>query len=234
MVTTSLFLCWEGLNKNTIMIQTKTFYFNDLRECSYVLWDETKECVIIDPGCNSDSEKERLKKFIESNELLPKKLLNTHGHFDHIMGNAFVAKTWNVKTYIHPLDKPHLERTSYYSDMFGYKIDEPPLDTINIEDGETIEFGNSKIKVLFTPGHTRGGVCFYSEEEGNRFAVVGDCLFAGSIGRTDLPGGDYDELMHSLLGKLVKLGEEYRVLPGHGPETTIAQELNTNPFLRYE
>ncbi len=216
------------------MIQTKTFYFNDLRECCYILWDESKKCVIIDPGCYTQSEKERLKKFIDSNELVPEKLLNTHGHFDHIMGNAFVAETWNVKTYIHSQDKPHLERTSYYSDMFGYKIDEPPLDTIDIEEGETITFGHSSVKVLHTPGHTRGGVCFYCEEEGNRFAVVGDCLFAGSIGRTDLPGGDYDDLMHSLLGKLCKLGDDYRILPGHGPETTIGQELATNPFLRYE
>ena len=216
------------------MIQTKTFYFNDLRECCYILWDESKECVIIDPGCHGAGEKERLRKFIETNKLKPQKLLNTHGHFDHVMGNAFVANTWNIKTYIHPMDKPQMERAVSYSDMFGYKIEEPSHDTVDIAEGDIIEFGNSKLKVLYTPGHTRGGVCFYSEEEDNRFAVVGDCLFAGSIGRTDLPGGDYDELMHSLLGKLVKLGNDYRVLPGHGPETTIGHEMSTNPFLRYE
>ncbi len=216
------------------MIQTKAFYFNDLRECSYIIWDETKECVIIDPGCHSDSEKERLKKFVETNKLTPVKLLNTHGHFDHVMGNAYVSDTWKIKTYIHPLDKPQLERAVSYSEMFGYRVDEPSKDTVDVAEGDLIEFGNSTLKVLYTPGHTRGGVCYYSQEEDNKFVVVGDCLFAGSIGRTDLPGGDYDELMHSLLGKLVKLGDDYRVLPGHGPETTIGHEMNTNPFLRYE
>ena len=216
------------------MIKTKTFYFNDLRECSYIVWDDTLECIIVDPGCQSDSEKDRLKKFIETNNLKPVKLVNTHGHFDQVMGIAFVANLWGVKTYIHPLDKGHLERAQQYSEMFGYRLEQPPIDTIDLEDGGYVEFGNSKLKVIHTPGHTRGGVCLYSEEEENHFVITGDSLFAGSIGRTDLPGGDYDQLMESLLGKLVRIGEDYRVLPGHGPETTIATELNTNPFLRYE
>lgn len=216
------------------MIQTKTFYFNDLRECCYILWDESKECVIVDPGCQTDNEKERLRKFIAANELIPVKLLNTHGHFDHVMGNAFVNSTWGIKTYIHPMDKPQLMRAVSYGEMFGYNIEEPPSETVDVADGETIEFGKSRLKVIYTPGHTRGGVCYYSEEEGNHFVLSGDTLFAGSIGRTDLPGGDYDEIMESLLDKIVKLGGDYRVLPGHGPETTIGQELDSNPFLRYE
>lgn len=214
------------------MIQIKTFYFNDLRECCYVLWDETKECVIIDPGCYTESEKERLKKFIEANDLKPVKLINTHGHFDHIMGNAFVANTWKLNTYIHPLDKPHLERAQQYTEMFGYTIEQPPVNTVDIADGGTIEFGSSALKVIHTPGHTRGGVCLYSEE--GKIVITGDSLFAGSIGRTDLPGGDYEELMNSLLKKLVVIGKDYAVYPGHGPATTIGHELNTNPFLRYE
>ena len=214
------------------MIQIKTFYFNDLRECSYVLWDETKECVIIDPGCYSDSEKERLKKFIETNELKPVKLINTHGHFDHIMGNAFVSNTWKLDTYIHPLDKPHLARAQQYTEMFGYTIEQPPIDTIDITDGGTITFGSSSLKVIHTPGHTRGGVCLYSQPD--KLVITGDSLFAGSIGRTDLPGGDYEELMDSLLRKLVVIGDDYTVYPGHGPSTTIGHELATNPFLRYE
>lgn len=216
------------------MIKTKTFYFNDLRECCYLVWDETGECLIVDPGCYSESEKDRLKKFIESNNLKPVKLVNTHGHFDHIMGNAYVASTWGLKTYIHPADKGHLERASQYSEMFGYKVEQPPVETLDLEDGGVVEFGNSKLNVIHTPGHTRGGVSLYCDQEDNKFVITGDSLFAGSIGRTDLPGGDYDALMHSLLSKLVVIGGEYRVLPGHGPETTIAHELNTNPFLRYE
>ncbi|MEA5005477.1 MAG: MBL fold metallo-hydrolase [Rikenellaceae bacterium] len=216
------------------MIKTKTFYFNDLRECTYVVWDDTGECVIIDPGCQSDSERERLKKFIEANNLKPVKLLNTHGHFDHVMGNAFVTKTWGVKTYINPLDKPQLERAFSYGDMFGYKIEQPPVDTIDLNDGDRITFGESHLCVLTTPGHTRGGVCFYTDDQDSKIVFVGDSLFAGSIGRTDLPGGDYDDLMNSLLKRIVGLGDDFRVLPGHGPETTISHELSTNPFLRYE
>lgn len=216
------------------MIKTKTFYFNDLRECTYVVWDDTDECVIIDPGCQSDSERERLKKFIETNNLKPVKLLNTHGHFDHVMGNAFVTKTWGVRTYINSLDKPQLERAFSYGEMFGYNIEQPPADTIDVSDGDKIDFGRSYLKVITTPGHTRGGVCYYTEEPENKIVFAGDSLFAGSIGRTDLPGGDYDDLMNSLLKKIVGLGEDYRVLSGHGPETTISHELSTNPFLRYE
>ena len=214
------------------MIQIKTFYFNDLRECSYVLWDETKECVIVDPGCYTDTEKERLKNFIETNELKPVKLINTHGHFDHIMGNAYVANTWKVDTNIHPLDKPHLARAQQYGEMFGYTIEQPPINTIDITDGGEITFGSSTLKVIHTPGHTRGGVCLYSEAD--KIVITGDSLFAGSIGRTDLPGGDYEELMESLLKKLVVIGDDYTVYPGHGPSTTIGHELATNPFLRYE
>ena len=214
------------------MLNIKTFYFNDLRECTYVVWDETNECVIIDPGCHSESEKERLEKFIETNNLKPVMLLNTHGHFDHVMGNAFVANRWNITTHINPDDKPYLEKSAGYGDMFGYKIEEPPRDTVDLKEGQILKIGDSHLKVMYTPGHSLGGVCFYNEED--KFVFTGDTLFAGSIGRTDLPGGDYDLLMESLLGKLVKLGEEYNVYPGHGPATTIGHELSTNPFLRYE
>lgn len=214
------------------MIQIKTFYLNDLRECCYILYDETKECVIVDAGCQNVNEQERIAKFIESNGLKPVKLLCTHGHFDHVMGNAFVTRTWNIPSYIHPADKGQMERAQQYCQMFGYTIEQPPLDTIDLEEGVPVKFGNSSLDVLYTPGHTRGGVCFYSAPD--KFIITGDSLFAGSIGRTDLPGGDYDALMESLLTKICKVDPDSKVLPGHGPETTIIHELNTNPFLRYE
>ncbi len=214
------------------MIQFKTFYVNDLRECCYVLYDNTKECVIIDPGLQTQNEQQRLVKFIEENNLKPVKLLCTHGHFDHIMGNAFVTRKWNIPTYIHPEDKGQLERAQQYCQMFGYTIEQPPLDTIDVNDSDIVTFGESELKVLHTPGHTRGGVCYYSEPD--KLIFTGDTLFAGSIGRTDLPGGDYDALMESLLTKVVKTDPYSKVLPGHGPETTITVEMQTNPFLRYE
>ena len=214
------------------MIQVKTFYVNDLRECCYVAFDQTKECVIIDPGLQTTNEQERLVKFIESNELKPVKLLCTHGHFDHVMCNAFVTRIWNIPTYIHPDDKGQLERAQQYCLLFGYTIEQPPLETIDIKDNETVTFGESQLKVIHSPGHTRGGVCFYSEAD--KIIFTGDSLFAGSIGRTDLPGGDYDALMESLLTKVTTVDPFSKVLPGHGPETTITVELQTNPFLRYE
>lgn len=116
--------------------------------------------------------------------------------------------------------------------MFGYKIEQPPLNTVDVTDGSEVKFGESTLKVIHTPGHTKGGVCYYSESD--KFVITGDSLFSGSIGRTDLPGGDYEELMESLLEKILKLGEDYTVYPGHGPATTIGHEIATNPFLRYE
>ena len=215
------------------MIQVKTFYLNELRECCYVLYDSTKECVIVDPGLQNANEQQRLVRFIEENSLKPVKLLCTHGHFDHIMGNAFVAAKWGVPTYIHKEDIGQLERATQSCQMFGFSIEQPPVDNIvELNDGDKVTFGESELKVLHTPGHTRGGVCFYSAPD--KFIVTGDSLFQGSIGRTDLPGGDYDALMESLLTKVCKVDVESKVYPGHGPETTIAHELNTNPFLRYE
>lgn len=214
------------------MIEVKTFYVNDLRECCYVLYDQSKECVIVDPGMQTEAEQKRLVQFIESNNLKPVKLLCTHGHFDHVMGNAFVTRKWNIPTYIHPEDKGQLERAQQYCQMFGYNIEQPPLDTIDIHDGDVVSFGESSLNVIHSPGHTRGGVCYYSAPD--KIILTGDSLFAGSIGRTDLPGGDYDALMESLLTKVTKVDPDSRVFPGHGPDTTISQELNTNPFLRYE
>ena len=216
------------------MMQIKRFYFNDLRECTYILWDQTNECIIVDPGCNTESERDRLAKFIEGNSLKPVKLLNTHGHFDHVMGNAFIEKKWSLKTHIHPLDKPQLMRAASYSEMFGYKVEQPSSDTVDIEEGDEINFGESVLRVIWTPGHTRGGVAFHAYLEETPFVIVGDSLFAGSVGRTDLPGGDYEELMDSLNNKILKLPGETIVYAGHGPQTTISAELASNPFLRYE
>lgn len=211
------------------MIQIKTFYFNDLRTCCYLLWDETKECVIVDPGCFSESEKNRLVKFMNENELKPVKLVNTHGHFDHVMGNVFVSGQWNLETWMNRNDIPQLARTSTYGNYFGYEIPQPSEEVHSLEDGDRLTFGDSYLEVRHTPGHSRGGIVLYSPE--GEFVLVGDSLFAGSIGRTDLPGGDFDELMESLRTKVLVLPPDTTVYPGHGPATTIAAELSTNPFL---
>ncbi len=207
----------------------KTFYFNDLRTCCYILWDDTKECAIVDPGCISDSERNRLVKFIEENELQPKMIINTHGHFDHIMGNVFVGNQWNIPTYLNKEDLPLFSRTSAYCEMFGYKIDQPSDEVVDLSDGDMINIGNICLKVIHTPGHTLGGVVLYNAEE--NYVLTGDSIFEGSIGRTDLPGGDYDTLMDSIENKIISLPSETIIYPGHGPSTTVGKEVGTNPFL---
>ena len=166
------------------MIQT--FYFNDLRTCCYVLYDEAGECAIIDPGCIKQSERDRLVKFIEENHLHPRMILQTHGHFDHVMGNAFVARTWNIPTYINSADIPQIRRAASYGSYFGYEFEQPSEDLRDMKDGDIINVGSIQLKVLESPGHTEGGVLLYDEKGG--YVFTGDTLFCGSTaGRTCLP-----------------------------------------------
>ena len=217
----------NSFRKFAIMI--KTFYFNDLRTCCYVLWDDTKECVIVDAGCYSESEKGRLAKFVYENGLKPVKLLQTHGHFDHVMGCMFARKQWDIPAYMNHGDIPQVARASSYGGYFGYSFEDPGEEFIDLKDGDEITFGHTALKVLHTPGHSKGGVVYYNEAE--KYVITGDSLFAQSIGRTDLPGGDLDELMVSLKNKILALPEETKVYPGHGPATDIATEKQTNPFM---
>lgn len=211
------------------MIEIKTFYFNELRVCCYVVWDQTKECVIIDPGCHTDTEIGRLEDFIKNNGLTPVSILLTHGHFDHVMGLEDVAQKWNLPIYMHLNDMEQIKRAVQYCAMFGWNIKEPTKKIDALKDGEVITFGASKLKVIHTPGHTQGGVCFYNKEQ--KILFSGDTLFQGSVGRTDHPGGNFDQLMDSIGKRLKGLPLETKVLPGHGEPTTIGIELQTNPFL---
>jgi glyoxylase-like metal-dependent hydrolase (beta-lactamase superfamily II) len=211
------------------MIHVKTFYFNELRECTYVLWDETRECVIVDPGAGNENEQKRLQKFIDGNQLKPVAMLNTHGHFDHILANAFLARIYGVKSYIHEDDNVLLEKTNEFGTMFGYKIEQPPAVSGFLKEGKPFRFGHTELLVLHTPGHSKGGVCFYSPED--KFVLTGDTLFQGNIGRVDLPGGDFNEMINSLTNKLMTLPDDTIVYPGHGFPTTIGEEKRTNPYV---
>ena len=208
--------------------------FNPLQENTYVVWDESGEAIIVDAGNASEREMDTLRQFVADHSLRVVMAVNTHGHFDHVMGNAFVTAKWGIPTCIHKEDLGQLERAQQYCQMFGYTIERPPVENLmELNDGDAVTFGNSSLQVIHSPGHTRGGVCFYSAPD--KFIITGDSLFQGSIGRTDLPGGDYDALMESLLNKVCKIADPFsKVYPGHGPETSIGHELNTNPFLRYE
>lgn len=210
------------------MIRILKFEFNPIEVNTYVVFDETLQCVIIDAGCSNGYENEILQNAIAEHNLVPQKLICTHGHFDHIMGNDFVCKTYNINTFMHENDLENVINATSYSAYFSVDIVQPPVPCDFLSDGDEIRFGNSALKVIFTAGHTRGGICLYSETE--KILFSGDTLFKGSIGRTDLPGGDYDVLVESLQ-KLMRLPDDTKVYCGHGEETTIGYEKETNPFV---
>lgn len=211
------------------MTQIKTFVFNPFQENTFVVYDETKECVIIDSGCHSEVEQKQLTDFIDNNGLKPKYAINTHGHIDHVLGSAFVKSHFKIDIMGHPEDLHLMQSAVNLGLMYGISIDDVPTIDININDGDIINFGNSQLEVIHTPGHSLGGVCLLCREGG--FVISGDTLFNGSIGRTDLPGGNYDQLISSIKTKLLSLNGDYQVYPGHGEPTTISWEKNNNPFL---
>ena len=211
------------------MITVKKFVFNPFLENTLVLYDESSECIIIDPGCESAAEREMIVSYIAENQLTPIKVVNTHCHIDHILGISFIAENYSVPVYIHRADLPLIERSMDQAEIFGLELSEAPAVTDFLEDGDPAGFGNSELRVLHVPGHSPGGIALYNGEQ--KFLIAGDVLFQGSIGRTDLPGGDYETLIRGIKEKLLILDEDTLVYSGHGPETTIGEEKNNNPFL---
>jgi len=211
------------------MVHTEYFTFNFFQERSSVVWDDNGQCAFIDPGCGKHEEFSRLTDFVESKGLKPVCIMLTHGHFDHVLGVASISRHYGgLPVYMNPADKETLESNSYFSRAFDVPVPEE-FETIDIAEGSVVEVGGLRFEVILTPGHTPGGACFL--ERAQKLMFSGDTLFAGSIGRTDLPGGDYDALMKSIFEKLMVLDGDILVVPGHGPETSIADERTTNPFL---
>lgn len=210
------------------MIEVASFAFNPFQENTYILFDETKECVIIDPGCYTENERRQLKTFIKNNGLKPVKLLNTHCHLDHICGNTFVAKEYNLKLEAHKGEKVVLDAAPAHGQMYGFIFEPSPAIEKYIDEGDIITFGNSELSILFTPGHSPASICFYSQKDG--FIIGGDVLFFMSIGRTDLPGGNHQQLLNSIREKLFVLPNETKVYNGHGQATQIGFEKENNPF----
>lgn len=208
----------------------KTFTFNPFQENTYLVWDETNEAVLIDAGMLFDNEKVLLKKFIEENNLTLKRVLNTHLHLDHQFGNKFMFDAFGIAPEAGEEDEFLLATANSQAEMFGLPYTETPQGLNGyISDNQTIKFGNSEFTAFHTPGHSPGSYCLYSEKAGVVF--VGDVLFSGSIGRTDLPKGDYATLIHSIQEKLLPLPDSTVVYSGHGPATTIGEEKQSNPFL---
>jgi len=205
------------------------FTFNPFQENSFVLYDDTKECVIIDPGCYTTEEKEGLKSWIEKEGLTPVQLISTHSHLDHVFGNKFVMETFNIKLGIHKEDVQTLEMLERTATTYGIpNVDISPEASFHFAHNDIIKFGNSELEVRFVPGHAPGHVVFVSHKD--KFVINGDCLFNGSIGRTDLPGGNHEQLLNSIREQLFTLPEDYVIHCGHGPSTTAGKEKMTNPF----
>ena len=205
------------------------FTFNAFQERCTVASDNAGRCAIVDPGCGTASETGSLKDYISSKGLNPVCIMLTHGHFDHVLGVAELLREYSgIPVYMHPADKATLENNTYFTRVFGVATPEP-FQTVDIVEGSVVKVGDLSFEVIETPGHTPGGVCFLEREE--KVLISGDTLFAGSIGRTDHPGGDYDALMKGIFEKLMVLDGDVKVIPGHGPTSEIAQERMTNPFL---
>lgn len=210
-------------------MQLRAFTFNPFAENTYVLWDDTRQCAIVDPGCHTPEEQEELKYFITSNHLTPVRLLLSHCHIDHVMGNAFVHRTWGLLPEHHIGETDWLRLVPKQGQMFGVYAEPSPPAEHYLVPGTDVTFGQTTLQVLFTPGHSAASVCFY--HAATRQCIAGDVLFNGSIGRTDLPGGSFEQLLHSIRTVLFPLGDDVTIYPGHGPSTTIGYERRSNPFL---
>lgn len=212
------------------MIAIRNFIFNELEVNSFVLYDETKECIIVDPACNSEMQRRELFSFVDGNQLKTRFIINTHGHFDHVFGNSWVKSTFQCPLLIHRNDLPLLEQADKYGGIFGFNVSLSPMPDQFLNHGDIIRFGSSELEIIHVPGHSPGSVVLYARDD--KFVIGGDVLFKGSIGRTDLPGGDYNLLIRGIREKLMILPEGTVVWTGHGPKTTIGREHDTNPFLK--
>ena len=212
------------------MFQLFSFVFNPFSENTYLIYDETRQCVIVDPGCATQSEVDELLGFIDLHQLEPHMVINTHGHIDHIMGNEAVKKHYGIKVAAHPDVKNDILRSRQQAMMFGLPmIDECKLPEVELADDEVIKVGNGTLEVICTPGHARGSISLYAPVEG--WVFTGDALFCRSVGRTDLPGGDFEELRESIRTRLFTLPDDTEVYCGHGESTTIGEEKDFNPYV---
>lgn len=211
------------------MIKVGVLSFNPFQENTIVLSDESGECVIVDAGNYNPQEDAALSKYITDNGLKPVMAVNTHGHVDHMLGVNYVKETYGIPFAIHGKDKFLIDSAPTHGAIYGFKVDKVPTVDIDLEGQKELKFGNTVFQIIETPGHTPGHVAFYNSD--NKLLLTGDTLFRESIGRTDLPGGDYSWIMRSILDKLIPLGDDVHFYPGHGMESTIGHESLYNPFV---
>lgn len=210
------------------MLNIKTFYFNPFQECTILLWDGTGTGVVVDPGCYDEAEMKELQKYLSLKKIKLSAIWLTHAHPDHIYGVAGLLESADIPVLMHPLEDP--EASVAMAAKFGLRAPRTDFETVDIQGGDTVKVGGTCFSVIETPGHTQGGVCFY--DKADNLLITGDTLFAGSIGRTDLQGGDYDHLIVSIMNKLMGLPGETEIIPGHSEPSDIGWERTHNPFLQ--
>ncbi len=212
-------------------MQVHKLTFNDFRVNTYILTDQTRECLIVDAACHLPEEEQQLTRFIEEQNLMPVKMVNTHNHIDHILGNLFVRDTYNIPLLAHKAGDGFLKTAESSASVLGFQLKGTVNPDRYVLEGDVITFGDTTLEVLYTPGHADGSICLLQKESG--VVVSGDVLFRDSIGRTDLPTGDFQLLNENIKKKLFSLPDETVVYPGHGPETTIGEEIMNNPFVNF-
>lgn len=212
------------------MLQVHSFTFNPFAEHTYVLYDETRTCAIIDPGCATQQEQQQLSDFIKAEELQVTHLINTHGHIDHVVGNQYIKHTYQVKLAIHPEEVPVLQFATTYAQSCGFPDYQAAQPDIFLTPTDVVQVGNMTLTIRHVPGHSPGHIVLYHAAAGICF--VGDVLFRHNIGRTDLPGGDRDLLIKSIREQVLVLDDTTTLYPGHGQLTTVGHEKQANPYLR--
>jgi glyoxylase-like metal-dependent hydrolase (beta-lactamase superfamily II) len=211
------------------MIVVQRFVFNSFAVNTYVISGKGRECIIVDPACMNAREERELSGYIHDYHLTPVMLVNTHYHVDHILGNAFVCNTYGLKPIAHPKGELFWETAREFASVFGLSLADMRKPEMFVEDGEILMAEDIELRVLYTPGHADGSICLVCDSQ--NFVITGDVLFQSSIGRTDLPTGNFDVLRESIQQKLFTLPPDCIVYPGHGPETSIGYELINNPFI---
>lgn len=209
----------------------KQFEMNMFSENTYAVWDETHEAALIDVGCFSAEEQNILSHFIEENQLKPVLLLNTHFHLDHVFGLPFIERIYGLRTHGHQDDKFLLDNLAQQCRLFGFEVNERPVPIgTYVNEGDTVRFGHTSLQAIHVPGHSPGSIVYYNADA--QAAFVGDVIFRGSIGRTDLEGGNFEQLHIGIQQKLFTLPPDTTLYSGHGPATTVGQEIASNPFFR--
>ena len=212
------------------MLHIQTFTFNPYQENTYVIYNDEKECIIVDPGMHNYQEENYFSGYIEKNQLKPVLLINTHGHIDHVLGNKFVSEKYGLTPQFHEGELPLVIQVQNYAPQMGIRYEPSPIPETFLNEGDILKLGDEELSLILAPGHSPAHLCIYSRE--HNFLIGGDVLFKSSIGRTDLPGGNHQQLLDSITTKIYTLPEETVVYPGHGPTTTVKEEKQSNPFIR--